>query len=238
MNEKISLRQNFKESWELFKVNYKLLVLVTLILGIFSIVGQTKVALLALLAFVLNIVLQMGSIKISLDILDNKKPDIKTLISQKDKFFNYFLMIILMSVIITIPIALISLLFLFKAPLLSPFAIVALVIFSVFFVVPRLMFSNMIIVDTNESAWKSIKTSYFITKKHNGKTILLFVMIVGINIIGALLLGVGLLASIPVSQLMIAKYYRQISGKLMPIVEEIPTEIVESKVVVSEGASA
>lgn len=233
--EKISLRQNLKESWAIFKTNYKLLILVTLILGIFSFVGQTKVALLALLAFVLNIILQMGSIKISLDILDNEKPDIKTLISQKDKFFKYFLMIILMSIMVTIPIALISVLFLFKAPLLSPFIIAGLIIVFLFFVIPRLMFSNMIIVDTDATAWKSIKTSYSITKNRNGKTITLFFLILGINILGALLLGIGLLASIPLSQLMLAKYYRQISGRIMPIVEEAPTEIVEVKEVETES---
>lgn len=236
--EKISLRQNLKESWALFKTNYKLLILVTLILGIFSFVGQTKVALLALLAFVLNIILQMGSIKISLDILDNEKPDIKTLISQKDKFFKYFLMIILMSIMVTIPIALISVLFLFKAPLLSPFIIAGLIIVFLFFVIPRLMFSNMIIVDTDATAWKSIKTSYSITKNRNGKTITLFFLILGINILGALLLGVGLLASIPLSQLMLAKYYRQISGRIMPIVEEAPTEIVEVREVETESTPA
>ncbi len=236
--EKISLRQNLKESWALFKTNYKLLILVTLILGIFSFVGQTKVALLALLAFVLNIILQMGSIKISLDILDNEKPDIKTLISQKDKFFKYFLMIILMSIMVTIPIALISVLFLFKAPLLSPFIIAGLIIVFLFFVIPRLMFSNMIIVDTDATAWKSIKTSYSITKNRNGKTITLFFLILGINILGALLLGIGLLASIPLSQLMLAKYYRQISGRIMPIVEEAPTEIVEVREVETESAPA
>jgi hypothetical protein len=236
--EKISLRQNLKESWALFKTNYKLLILVTLILGIFSFVGQTKVALLALLAFVLNIILQMGSIKISLDILDNEKPDIKTLISQKDKFFKYFLMIILMSIMVTIPIALISVLFLFKAPLLSPFIIAGLIIVFLFFVIPRLMFSNMIIVDTDATAWKSIKTSYSITKNRNGKTITLFFLILGINILGALLLGIGLLASIPLSQLMLAKYYRQISGRIMPIVEEAPTEIVEVREVETESTPA
>lgn len=236
--ENISLRQNFKESWELFKANYKLLVLVTLILGVASIVGQTEVAIVALIAFLLNIILQMGSIKISLDILDNKKPDIKTLISQKDKFFKYFLMIIFVSVFVTVPLALISALVLFKAPILSPFVIVILILVTLFVVIPRLMFANMVIVDTNESAWQSIKTSYFITKGRTQKTIFLFLMVVGVNIIGAMLLGIGLLASIPLSQLMIAKYYRQISGKIMPVVEEIPTEIVESKVVETENAPA
>ncbi len=232
--ENISLKQNLKESWALFKINYKLLVSVTLILGVASVLGQTKIAILALVAFVLNIILQMGSMKISLDILDKKETDIKTLISQKDKFFKYFLMIIFVSIFVTAPLAIVSALVLFKAPMLSPFVIVILILAILFVLIPRLMFANMVIVDTDQTAWQSIKTSYFITKQHTTKTILLFLMVVGINILGALLLGIGLLASIPVSQLIIAKYYRQISGKIMPVVEELPIEIVEIETVESK----
>jgi len=236
--EKISLKQNLKESWELFKVNYKILLLSSFLMGIVSYVSNDiENIFLNLLCLIVSAILQIGFIKITLDILDNQKPKIEELFNPKNKFFKYIWMSILSVLIIGAPISFVGLLFLtgifgtqtfsFASLGVSAILMTIAILGTLFFIIPRMMLANIALIDNNEKAFQSIKTSYFITKERKLQTIFLFFVIVFLNILGVIPFYLGLLVTIPISQLMLSKYYRQISGKLMPTTEEAPVDLVK-----------
>ena len=60
-------------------------------------------------------------------------------------------------------------------------------------------FTLQFVVDQNQDAITAIKSSYNVISKNVGPLLLLALACVGINIVGALLCGIGLLVSIPVT---------------------------------------
>ncbi len=81
------------------------------------------------------------------------------------------------------------------------------------FALLALMFTNYLVVDKNLTFIDAMKESYRITRPHWLELFLLLVMLIGINIIGALFLFVGLLVSVPVSMLAMAHAYRTLSNQ-------------------------
>jgi len=73
-----------------------------------------------------------------------------------------------------------------------------------------LSFTTYFIVDEGQSAIDAIKSSFNFTKSNAGDLVLLFLSIIGANIVGACLCGVGLLITIPVTILAQAYAYRSL----------------------------
>jgi len=83
-----------------------------------------------------------------------------------------------------------------------------------------LMFSNYLVVDKNRPFIDAMKESYRITRPHWLQLFLLLVLLVVLNLAGALLLFVGLLVTIPVSMLTMAHAYRTLehgASELVPV---------------------
>jgi uncharacterized membrane protein len=72
------------------------------------------------------------------------------------------------------------------------------------------MFSVFIFIDTELSPGEALKESSRITKGHLGQLFLFSLTLIGINILGALALMIGLLVSIPVSLLATVHAYRSL----------------------------
>jgi uncharacterized membrane protein len=77
----------------------------------------------------------------------------------------------------------------------------------------RLGFYSYLLVDKKLGPIEAFKTSWKMTKGHTKDLFLLGLCIIGINILGLLAFGVGLLVSAPVSSLAFAYAYRKLATK-------------------------
>ena len=73
-------------------------------------------------------------------------------------------------------------------------------------------FSTQFVVDKKLSAIDSIKSSWTVIAKNVGPLLLLALAVIGINVVGALLCGIGLLVSLPVTSIAVTHAYRAVSG--------------------------
>lgn len=92
----------------------------------------------------------------------------------------------------------------------------------------RLQFSIMFIVEENTGVIDSMKRSWAIT---DGQILPLFVLVlasIGIGIVGALLLGVGLFVAMPLIYMMLCYTYR-ILNKPLAVAEEVVEDIIETE---------
>lgn len=92
------------------------------------------------------------------------------------------------------------------SPELIPFFI--LVAIPAIFITIRLCFVTCFIVDQESGSSESISQSWTITQGHFWFILLLFLVMLGINIVGAMLLFVGLLFSVPFSSIILIIAYR------------------------------
>lgn len=87
--------------------------------------------------------------------------------------------------------------------------ILLLIIIPIFYMTLRLFFVLCFIVDQESGSIESISQSWTITRGNFWSLFVLFLVILGINILGALALFVGLLFTIPFSSLILMVAYRQ-----------------------------
>ncbi len=76
----------------------------------------------------------------------------------------------------------------------------------------RYMFVLYIVIEQKLGVSKALTESWRITKGHTWRLFLFSLALIGINILGAMCLVVGLLVTIPVSYLAMAHAYRTLSG--------------------------
>ncbi|MFD2792681.1 hypothetical protein ACFS27_03875 [Promicromonospora vindobonensis] len=92
----------------------------------------------------------------------------------------------------------------FVGVLLCGIGLIAVAIFAVF------TYHN--VVDKGMNAWAAFTSSFSLVGKNFGPVFLLELALFGINIVGALLCGLGLFITIPLSLLAIAYAYRRLTG--------------------------
>src|SRR3989344_1309571 len=78
-----------------------------------------------------------------------------------------------------------------------------------------LMFAPFLVIDRGLSPFAAVKASFVINKEHFWAVFLLMLAAIAANIIGLILLGVGLLVSIPVTVIAMAYAYRTLSSMPM-----------------------
>ena len=78
-----------------------------------------------------------------------------------------------------------------------------------------LMFAPFLVIDRGLSPFAAVKASFAINKEHFWAVFLLMLAAIAANIIGLILLGVGLLVSIPVTVIAMAYAYRTLSSMPM-----------------------
>lgn len=92
----------------------------------------------------------------------------------------------------------------FVGALLCGVGLIVVAIFAVF------TYHN--VVDRGMNAWAAFTSSFSLVGKNFGAVFLLELALFGINIVGALLCGLGLLVTIPLAVLAIAYAYRRLTG--------------------------
>jgi len=98
-------------------------------------------------------------------------------------------------------------------------AAIAVLMGLILFVVPgiifliRLWFVGFVIVDEEVGPLDAIQRSWDITRGYTLDLFLLFILLCGLNLLGAMCLGVGLLATLPISGLALAFVYRTLKPR-------------------------
>lgn len=204
-----STKEAFGAGWALTKANFWLLVGVVITMCVVGYLAEwvgaslniregAGVLLLKLIGFVLGGLVQLGAMRIALDLVDGKKPVYNDLFGQSNILLPYLGASIIVGIAVTIGVVL----------LIIPGIILGLM----------LGMYGYHMVDTKAGVMASINGSRALTKGHLWQLFGFILLSAIINIIGALLLGVGLLVTMPVTLLAYAFVYRKLSGQLVPAV--------------------
>jgi uncharacterized membrane protein len=138
----------------------------------------------------LQVVMSMGLIRISLRFVDNQQAGTNDLFSCFHLFFRYLFASIIFAVFVLLGLAL----------LIVPGIILAL----------KFQFYDYFIIDKELGIMESLERSGKITEGALWELFRFAITLIGINILGALCFGVGLLVTIPTSMLAMAHVYRQL----------------------------
>lgn len=213
--------------WEAFKKRPWLFIgmvlVVALVSGVLSGLSPDPAdtpfkVLLALAVVVLNVLLEMGLVAFALKAHDDvEKVKIMDL-WHPQRFWQYFATKILMGVIVAGPVFLIVTAFLTMTVSagMRALLLILLVAAAIWAVVASLslIFSTYLVIDRGTSVIDALKKSVNMTKGHRWQLFFLALALLGINILGAIALLVGLFVSVPVSLLAVAHSYRKFVGKV------------------------
>ena len=190
-----------KEAWELFKKNLNIILIVigvyliyyTVQYGASYLLGESILAsLISIVFMLLFLVIQLGAYNVMLRVVDGKKAEFKDLYTYPEAALKVLRNIV--------------------AGIIVGFIVVGGLIL---FIIPgiylgiRLMFFTYYIVDKNAGIVDSIKMSWELTR--NGVINLFFfsIILLFLNFLGALLFGIGLAITFPLSFLATALLYRK-----------------------------
>lgn len=214
-----SKREALNFGWDKMKENVGLLVLVTLFTFLVSF-GSTYFEsfledfsflknLYGLVFVVIGAVIQMGFIKIAIKIHDNQGAEFSDLFSTFHLILKYFIASILYGVIVGIG------LFLFIVP-----GIIWLI---------KFVFYDYLIVDKELGPLDSMRKSSELTKGVKWQLFVFFLLVLLVNMGGALIFFVGLLFTIPATSIATVYVYRKLLARIKENeVEEVQaTEISE-----------
>lgn len=183
-----------KEAWALFKKNLNLFALLVGVYIVYYLVNGlfNDSVILSLLLSIVSLILEIGSINLVLRLVDGEKADIKDLYSYSNLPMKAF-----------------------KTFIASIFAGIAFVGGLILLVIPgvyiaiRLQFFVYYIVDKDADIMDALKMSWDLTKNGKLNLFLFDVLLVLLNFGGALLLGVGLLLTLPLSLVAMTLLYRK-----------------------------
>ncbi len=145
-------------------------------------------------AFVLQLLIGMGLIRISLSFCDNIKGELSDLFSCAPLLINYLVASIIYMLIIF-------------------GGIILLIVPGIIWAI-KFQFFSYFIVDKGLGPIEALKKSAVITDGVKWDLFLFGLLLFGINILGALAFGIGLFATIPTTMLALAYVYRSLLGQI------------------------
>jgi len=194
--------------WDMFKSNAGFLVAVVLIAGAISAIASSlqqsvagtdspvAILLAGLITLAINAFIAVALINVSLKFVDDKRAVFADLISAYSLFVLYAISSILYWLIVTIGLV---------------FLIIPGIILAI-----RYQFFGYYIVDKEAGVIDSLRLSWNATRGIAGQLFLFDLTLLGIVILGALALGVGLLVAIPVAGIALAFTYRRLQRQTEP----------------------
>lgn len=197
-----SVTEAIKWSWKIYKENFLFFIGVVLIFFGFSVVNGflrgalqpqlgSAVGLIGLIFWLIHVLMELGYLSIALKFVDSKTPEISELFTHYPLFLNFLLTSLLSGLI-----------------LLCGFV---LLIIPGIYLLLRLQFAAMFVVDRAMGPIDSIKGSWNLTKGHLRKILLFDLAFVFLNILGAILLGIGLAVTLPITTLSYVYIYRKLA---------------------------
>jgi uncharacterized membrane protein len=195
MHPAFSIGDSLKVAWRKGKAHKVILIQVMLTLFAFEIayvmaktaLEDTTLGTLALLALtVLAVILQAGFLNIILKIAKGDKVAYKDLIPPFALVWKMFLASLLVGVLVVA-------------------GLILLIIPGIYFAI-RFSMSRFAVLE-GMSVLESFEKSTKLTEGHKWELLLFFLVVIAINIVGAIPFGVGLLVTIPISILAFAEVY-------------------------------
>ena len=191
-----SIKDAIKYGWNKSKEHMELVLFSTfLVLAVASL----KFSVLWFIGIIFLIILKIGYTKLFLRMYDGENPKLAEIFQEYKTFWRYLGASILFPIVVLLGLI--------------------LIIIPGFIWAVRFSFSTLIVIDTKTGPIASMKESYAITKGNFWHLFLFWIAIIGINLLGAILLGIGLLVSIPVSTFAIIYVYRALSKARAAITE-------------------
>ena len=186
-----TLKKNFRFFLGLLAIIVMANVLISLIMSSFSEVAPVVLVIsTGVISWLLDLLIGIGIIKISLEFCDQERARHVDLFAGFPNLLNYLAGLIIYGIMVAVGL--------------------------IFFVVPGLylavkyQFYGYLIVDKGMGPIDAIKMSGVLTEGVKRNLVLFWLMLAGINILGMLALGVGLIASVPVTWLATAYVYRRL----------------------------
>ncbi|MFC1653610.1 hypothetical protein ACFL1M_02080 [Patescibacteria group bacterium] len=201
MNQTFSPTQIIKSAWDLTKKNIKTLLGVMVVAWIIQFVPNyiqqntnngIASTLISLVSWILNGIVTMFLIDVSLKLTNNQVASIKDITNHLGLLVKYLIGSIYYSVIVGVGLLL----------LVVPGVIWAL----------RYQFFGYLIIDQGLGIKDALSKSKEITQGNLKKLFVFGLLLMLINVAGALLLGLGLLITIPLSLMAVGVLFRQLTG--------------------------
>lgn len=164
-----------------------------------------------IVALVVQLVSAMGIVRISLSIYKESKIKFMDIVSETHRFLDYTVAY-----------------FIFF--LLSVFGLLLLIFPGVIWICTYL-FYGYVLIDENQKPIASLKKSKELTKNNRLQIFYFLLALLGINIAGALLLGIGLLVSIPISFISMGYVYNKLKDQMKSSVQHAPAKVLEGELV-------
>lgn len=199
-SKSFSKKELIKKGWERTKEHARLLLKILLVFILLSLVSSivnvtmegSAIALLVNIAStIIQTVFEIGFITIGLEIVDGKKPGFKDLYSHYPLFLPFFLTSLIFWIMVLV-------------------GLILLIVPGIYLAV-KYQFTSFVVVDKKLSYWTAIKKAGELTQGRWMKIFLFDLTLIGLNILGLLALGVGLLLTIPTSFFAAAYLYRKLS---------------------------
>lgn len=146
-----------------------------------------------LIAFVVGIVLAMGLIRASLAVVEGRSPDI-SLLFQTDGFGNYLVASILVAIGVFL-------------------GFVALIIPGIILAIMWHFFGYVIVEQPGTAPVDSLRRSAEITRGNRWQLLGLGIVLIGINLIGLIACGVGLIFTYGITVVTLAYAYKTLTGQ-------------------------
>ncbi len=199
MEKTFPIKESLGVGWKIMKENFIFLAGILLVYYLISSVPSLfkgeeysiLYSILSLAGFVVGLMMQMGIIAISLKFCDNKKPEFKELFHTKNLFnfivgtLIYGLIVIAGSILLVVP--------------------------GIYWAL-KYQFVGYLIVDKGMKPMEALKKSGEMTNGLKWNLLGFYLVILGVNLLGLLALGIGLLVTVPTTTLAYAYVYRKISG--------------------------
>ncbi len=195
-----SPKEAISSGWEKMKENIGIfipLVLLSLIATVIDrfVIKETRAVTLSIdwLSWLVDIIVYIAAIGVSLRTYSNEKASISDMFSALDRFWDYLLGHILYGLIVLGGLILL---------------IIPGIIWSVKFI-----FTPFLIIDKKMNAPDALRESARITEGYKWQLFILGLLLILINIAGALCLGIGLFATIPTTWLAMTFVYRKLTAE-------------------------
>ncbi|CAB4732825.1 unannotated protein [freshwater metagenome] len=187
--------------WNAFLKNIGPMILITLVILAVQVLLNVVVGadagvariILQLVAFIVGLILGMGLIRASLAITDGVKPEV-SMLAHTAGLGSYLVAAIIFGIAVFVGLIL--------------FIIPGIIVSLIF-----MFYGYAIVQNPSTSPIDALKRSAEITKGHRWQLLGLVVLLIIINVIGAILCGIGLLFTYGITAIAVAHAYKSLSGQ-------------------------
>jgi uncharacterized membrane protein len=208
-----SIKEAFSFGWQKTKEHFWFFLASLLAFGIvFTVInmfverdGADSIAAQFLL-YIVNALMGLGLINAVLAVCEGKVPGSSSFKTDLISFLKFLVTQLVFSVMVFVGFLL----------LIIPGVIIML----------RFFYTPYILLDKKGGIGESFKESWRITKGSSWELLILFLVTVGINIAGAIALGVGLFVTIPLTMIATGFVYKKLSGASLPSTDVVQPPLV------------